>query len=227
MADWVIADIERVLAGEPTALKAFVRELTPVIQARVAKALFVQRHRAVGRDVRQEVEDLTQELFVVLFADRGAVLRHWDPEKGLSLKNFVGLVTERQVRAILCTGKRCPWTEDPTLDVELVAEADRRAEASVRIRVDEPEQRFASAEVLHVVLERLEQQLSPLGMRLFQLLVLEEHEVEKVCAQMSMKRDAVYAWRSRLARLAREIYAEVTRNVRNQPRVANTLTGGT
>jgi len=56
------------------------------------KLLFYRNRSAAGRDVRQEVADLIQEVFMALFADDARVLRSWQPERGLSLDNFVGLV---------------------------------------------------------------------------------------------------------------------------------------
>ena len=71
--------------------------LTPVIQARVARTLLARRsHLGSDRNVRQEVEDMTQEIFLLLFHKGGQVLRSWEAGRGLSLKNFVGLVSERR-----------------------------------------------------------------------------------------------------------------------------------
>src|SRR5687768_1618744 len=80
----------------------------------VARGLARRMVKARGRDLRQEVEDLTQEVFVALFADDARALRLWDPARGASLANFVGLLAEREVASILRSGRRSPWTEDPT-----------------------------------------------------------------------------------------------------------------
>ena len=76
--------LERVLAGDAASSRALVAALLPVVQARVARVL-VRRRGGSGRDVRQEVEDLSQEVFAILFADGARVLRAWDPSRGLSL----------------------------------------------------------------------------------------------------------------------------------------------
>src|SRR5262245_1194983 len=104
------ARIEAALAGDEGAVRQLVDELGPVIQARVARALL---RRASGRSVRQEVEDLTQEVFASLFEDDGRILRAWDETRGLSLKNFVGLVAGRQATSILRSGRTTPWRDDP------------------------------------------------------------------------------------------------------------------
>ena len=194
-------DLDRALAGDQEALCLVVAQLTPVIQARVARTLLLWRTGpAAGRDVRQEVEDLTQEIFLLLFADGGRVLASWQPERGLSLPNFVGLVTERQVTSILRSGKRNPWKEDPTLTAELDGAADEVG----------PEVSAASRQEVRMLLSRLVEELSPLGRRLFDLLYLQELPPAEVMAQTGLSGDAVYAWRSRLRRLARGLWAEVS-----------------
>lgn len=195
---WTLAELTLALGGDAGELSRLVSWLTPVVQARVARVLL--RHGPMdGRDVRQEVEDLAQEVFVALFADDARVLRGWDPERGLSLRNFAGLVAERQSLSILRSGKRNPWTEDPTLNEEL----DRpTADAG-------PDDVVVSRQLLRVLLRRLEEQLSPLGRQLFELIFLRECSVTAVGDATGMSADAIYAWRSRLRRLSRRLLSEV------------------
>jgi RNA polymerase sigma-70 factor (ECF subfamily) len=196
-------EVRCALAGDEPALTRLVLLLTPVIQSRVARGLLLRRSgAAAGRDVRQEVEDLSQEVFLVLFADGGKVLRSWQPERGLSLKNFVGLVAERQTASILRSGKRSPWKEDPTLPEGF----DQAAPESG------PEEIAASREQLRLLLHRLTEELSPLGRHLFDLLYLRELPFEEVVRQTKLSAGAVYAWRSRLRRLARRLLDEMSEN---------------
>ncbi len=200
-------ELDRALAGDEAALARFVDLSTPVIQARVARRLLTSAPR---RDVRQEVEDMTQEVFLVLFADGGRVLRSWNPEQGLSLANFVGLVAERRALSILRSGKRNPWKEDPTLDAGLDREAPQSG----------PEEVTASREQLRLLVARLYEELSPLGRQLFELLFIRDLAVGEVVRHTGMKPDAVYAWRSRLRRLAGRLVGELSENVpaaRNNP----------
>lgn len=197
------SEVGQALAGDEDALSRLVQLLTPVIQSRVARGLLSRRTGAsASRNIRQEVEDLTQEIFLVLFADDGKVLRSWQPERGLSLVNFVGLVAERQTASILRSGKRSPWKEDPTLpeDLEQIS------------RESNPEEITASREQLKLLLHRLTEELSPLGRHLFDLLFLRELPFEEVTRQTGMSPDAVYAWRSRLRRLARRLLDEMSEN---------------
>lgn len=190
------ADLERALAGDRSAITVLVDYLTPVIQARVARSLLRRPHLR-DYEVRQHVEDLSQEVFAALFAEDARVLRSWDPERGLSLLNFVGFVAERQVASILRIGKRNPWREDPTLTEELDS-ADPAAD---------PHEAAVSRDVLQSLLRRLEERLSPLGRHLFDLIYLQEKTVAEVADETGLGSDAIYAWRSRLRRLARKILA--------------------
>jgi RNA polymerase sigma factor (sigma-70 family) len=200
-SDFRQQEVGQALGGDTTALARLVRAATPVIQARVARGLLLWRHGGnAGRDVRQEIEDLTQEVFLALFADDGRVLRGWQPERGLTLEGFVGLVAERQVASILRSGKRNPWKEDPTLPADLDEIADGEG----------PEALAASREQMRRLLDRLTEELSPLGRRLFQLLFLDELSIEDATRQTGLSADALYAWRSRLRRLCRRLLAEMS-----------------
>jgi RNA polymerase sigma factor (sigma-70 family) len=196
--------VRRALAGDPTALTRLVAVLTPVIQARVARTLLARRFRlAGGRAVRQEVEDLSQDVFLALFSRDAHVLRSWQAERGLSLENFVGLVAERQVLSFLRSGRRNPRQEDPSFTAEdLEPETPERG----------PEEIAASRELLALLLDRLREEVSPLGQWLFELLFVEERSLNEVRAASGLSAAAVYAWRSRLRRLTRKLLAEMSGN---------------
>jgi len=195
--------VRRALTGDPTALTGLVAVLTPVIQARVARTLLANRHRlAAGRDVRQEVEDLSQEVFLALWDRDARILRRWQAERG-SLESFVGRIAERVVLSFLRSGRRNAWKEDLTLlEGELEPEAPDSG----------PEEIVASRELVSRLLDRLREELSPLGWRMFELLFIQELSQAEVEAESSLSADAVYAWRSRLRRLAERLLAEVSGN---------------
>ena len=200
-----LTTIEQALAGDRRAVKRLIDHVTPVIQARVARALLKDPRGRSRGSVREEVADISQEVFAALFADEGRVLKTWDPDKGLSLQNFVGLVAHRQTLSILRTGKRNPYTEDPTLDTEL---------DSYTPPTNELEEAVEARDVAKAVFESVDAQLSPLGRRLFELIVLEEREVTEVAEEMGMGSAAVYAWRSRLGKLMRKEYQKIVSQTR-------------
>lgn len=190
--------LHQALAGDVAASRRLVALLVPVVQARVARTL-VRRRGGSGRDVRQEVEDLAQEVFLALFADDGRVLRAWDPSRGLSLASFCGLVAEREVASILRSGRRSPWTDAATELDEL--------EKSLA-EVEDVEGCVASREQLERLVDQLRDALSPRGLELFHRLVVEEESVASVCASTKMSLDAVYAWKSRITKVLRKLAAD-------------------
>jgi len=193
--------LERALAREPQAVRALVGALTPLIQVRVARAVMKLRStRVQNRNPAEEVRDLTQEVFAVLFADDAKALRAWSPSRGLSLMNFVGMVAEHQVANVFRSGKRRPWSEDMVADPEL----DALEEGGTG-----PERHVASRELYGVLLERVRAELTPRGFQLFEMMFLEEQPVEAVIQKTGMSADAVYAWRSRLPKLVRKLASEL------------------
>lgn len=208
------AVLPRALAGDAGALGAVVAAFTPVVQARAARAL---ARRAAGRHVRQEVEDMTQEVLCLLFQGDGKILRAWDAARGLSLLNYVGLVAEREVGHVLASGRRSPWALEPTEDAELEAAAG----AGPGI-----EERIASQELFDRIHARLRDELSPKGLELFRLLVTEEVSIEDAAAISGLSVGALYTWRSRLLKRARELRDEIERTTDFAPSPATPTVGG-
>jgi DNA-directed RNA polymerase specialized sigma24 family protein len=200
MADPHADVLRRALASDPDAQRELLRVILPVIRARTLIGL---RRRATGtargRDPNQESADLTQEVLVALLDDGCRVLRAWDPSRGLSLKNYVGLVAARQVASILRTGRRSPWSEDPTPESDLVGVAGLAT----------TEAGFVARELFDRLLQRLYEEVSPRGMQLFRALFLEERPIGDVCRDFQMTEAAAYAWRSRLVRRAKELAIEL------------------
>lgn len=211
--------VKRALGGERAAIEALVLEVSPVVQARVAVAL--QRW---GRSSRQELEDLTQEILMDLFTGEGRVLASWQPERGLSLSSFVGLVAQRQVFSRLRSRRRSPFTQEPTDPGTLDASLDASREQPT------PEGPIAARELLRLVFERVHAELSPKALEMFYRLYVWQQEPELVARETGSKLDAVYQWRSRLKKEVGEIEASLlqtslpNRNLTDLPSEAH---GGT
>jgi RNA polymerase sigma-70 factor (ECF subfamily) len=200
VAALTLRDVLDALEGDRSAIRVFVARMTPVIQARVVRGLLRRRAQAAGRDVRQEVEDMTQEVFSALFAHNGRALRAWDPGRGLSLANFVGLVADRQVASMLRSARRNPWRDIPEELDEIESEAELVPDAEPQIQ---------SRRSLELLLDRMRASLSSRGLELFQRLYVDEEPIEDVAERMKMTRHAIYAWRSRVAKILRTFASEV------------------
>lgn len=193
------------LAGERAPLKALLDRLTPIVQARVARCLLRSGH---ARDVRRDVEDFTQDALVELFANGAHALHGWREDAGLSLDNYVGLITERRTISALRSARRNPWREQQA-DEETVDAVDTGPDL---------ERRVDAGDLLDRMLTRLRETLTPLGFRLFELLYVQELDTPQVCAATALSPQAVYAWRSRLRRAARQVRAELMSDSSPPPR---------
>ena len=187
--------VERALTGAPAAVRDLIAAITPVVRARVARILMRRAAAARGRDVVQELDDLSQDVFVALFERQGRILKSWDPDAGLSLANFVGLVAERRTTSALRSRRQSPWTEDPTAPADLGS----------AVGTGGFEQAVGQRSLLQALLDRLRSELSPKGLMMFEMMMIEQRPVADICAATGMSSGAVYAWRSRLAKQARAL----------------------
>lgn len=144
---------------------------------------------------------MVQEVFLFLVANDGAALRAWDPARGRSLPSFVRLVARHRVLSFLRSGRRSPWTEEPTLLSDMTLEPTPSPESEVGLR--EEAQR---------IVEELQKVLTPRGRKLFEEIYLEERSVAEVCARHGLSRDALYAWRTRTRRQVRELGRRLRRS---------------
>ena len=201
------AAVRAALEGDSAALHELVEVMTPIVHSRVARSLG-RRRETRGRDIRPDIADFTQEVFVALFTDDAKALRSWNPTRGLSFINFVGLLAQRRVATLLRVRKRNTWYDEPLRDSEppMAAANDSGSEASA-----------VSRELLGRLLDRLETMLSPRGLDLFQRLYMDEQSVEEVCAQTGLNPNAVHQWRRRLGIAARRALEELQGASSSQP----------
>jgi RNA polymerase sigma factor (sigma-70 family) len=197
-------DYSRLVAGAAAREEASARELVtalhPMLRARVARIVWKARGGS-GRDVRQEVQDMTQEVFAFLFRDGAKALLSWKADGGMSFLNYVGLISERHVLTLVRQDRSLPSREP--LDEDGL---DGQPDPAIG-----PEPATLSREFLAILLDRLRRSLSPLGYQLFELIYVRELSVDEIGQACELSDDAVYAWRSRLrkvvARLASELLA--------------------
>ena len=188
--------------GSATAIAELVDELSPVVQQRVARALLMGGRRSQGQ-LRAEVEDLCQEVLLALFANDGRVLRDWDPERGMSLKGFVGLVAQRQVLSLLRSRQRSPLSAVPTdpadLELQLGAGVGGHAELTSDAR-----------QTLERLSLGLRERLSAAGLEMFYRLYVWDQSLEEVRKETGLSVEALYQWRTRIRKAALEVQAELS-----------------
>lgn len=192
--------LARALSRDRAAECELVDLLTPVIQKRVARTLLRLRPGASSGRIRQEVEDLTQEVYKTLFNKNGRVLRTWDPERGLSLLNFVGMVAEKRAAGIL-RPKNGPLRNDEQA-IEPDVDPPHPGPSPVRVII--------SREILHRLKDRVEEELTPEGRQMFRLLFRQELSPAEVARKTGKSLDAVYKWQSRLRQLVLRLRDELS-----------------
>lgn len=191
--------VEDALSGDRASLERLVERLTPVIRARVVRALHRDGRARTSGTFPQVVKDLVQQVYVDLFERDGRVLRNWDQMRGLSLENYVGLVAERRVCSTLRRTRQNPWTEEPTDGPAFEGATPTPS----------PEREAGARERLQHMLTALRAELSPRGWQVFTLLFLHDASIEEAGRRTGLERDAIYAWRSRLRKLARRLAREI------------------
>ncbi len=192
--------LRRGLVGSPPEAGALVRYLAPVVQVRVGRALACSAGGSRRRNLREEVEDMSQEVFTTLFADDAKVLRAWSPERGLSLRNFVGMVARRKTNGLLGVRKRNPWYEQPMDDAAVERALPEAADA---------ESRVVAKQVMAEAMRRTAAAQSERGRLMLQLMIRDGKSNPEVVEATGLKLDAVYQWRSRLTRVLRQHLEEL------------------
>jgi RNA polymerase sigma-70 factor (ECF subfamily) len=188
--------LQRAAEGDRQAMRQLVTALAPVIRRSVQGVLSRVRRRVHGQDAVQEVEDTTQSVLLLLFADRARVLLEWEPARNPSLERFVELRTRRETVSLLRSRRRSPPTEDPT-----------------PYENHGPEAQVITRATVEALAQAVRDRLSPRGAQLFDMMCINDMPVEEICAATGFKPDAIDAWRGRISRVVREILAEHARNL--------------
>lgn len=188
------------LSGDGRAMRSLVGQLRPAVEAEVGATLQRRAPWRSGRDPRQERVDMVQEVFLALLSEDARTLRAWRPGRGRSLQSFVRLVARHEVISILRSGRRSPWTEDPTPIEDMSRESSEHLE-----------DQLANLDEARRILEQLKSELGTRSVLLFEALYVEQRSVEDVCSDFQMTREALYAWRSRLRKRTRALVSRMRR----------------
>jgi RNA polymerase sigma-70 factor (ECF subfamily) len=182
-----------------------------VIHQRVARALLASAAGRQVRNIREEVADLTQEIFGLLFTDNARLLRAWEPNRGRSLKNYVALIARTRAISILRTAKRNPWQDD-LMDDDTVGK--------LKTRSGGVEGEVASRQLYEIATSRVLECQSAQGHRMYQLLIAQGLDIREVCDLTGLSENSVYQWRSRLVRALRKEMSELLSEDGDPPRRA-------
>jgi RNA polymerase sigma-70 factor (ECF subfamily) len=194
--------VSREWPGQQHDERLLIDALTKVIKSRVLRAVR-RRHvyRSQRRAIAQELEELTQEVLLVMFADDARALRAWDPARGLTFPGFAGLIAEREIADILQSNRRRPWSELSTVDIATLSGDEPACAIDLEAAV-------AARQHLQQLGQRLQTELSPRAARLFVLIFVEQRSVDTIMSETGMSAEAIYAWRSRLTKTLRRMADE-------------------
>ena len=172
-----------------------------MIRARVRRVL--SRNPARVPCLNQDVDELIQETFLVLFADDSALLRRWDPERGMSLPNWVGQVAEREagryLRARSAAKRRGEELTAPD-DLTMQHAADGGEGADEQLERDQRRRDL---------LGRIRAALTPETFLVFDLLYVRLLSAPEVAQMLGCEVQAVYTRRSRIRTTLGKVVAEL------------------
>ncbi len=209
-----LEELKSCLADGEHGLTRLVRGLQGIVHARVAR-VFLHRAPGASTSLHEDLEELAQDVFVTLFDRDALTLRNWDPQRGLSLENYVGLVAERRVLSILRHRRR--------KKIPMAEESIDEHQGTLRDATRGTQPQAEDRQLLRRMLQRLEETLSPSSWRVFKLRFIDEMEIDEIHQETGMSHDAVYASISRLRRQARDLKDEIEAD---RDLVAPVTTGG-
>lgn len=190
--------VKGALAGRRAALRMLVRRLLPVVHARAR--VFLSR-RPDRRIAGKDADDLTQEVWLSLLDDDGRLLRAWDPDRGMALEGYVGLLTRRQLwRNIEASSAQKRGGGVAPVALESAPEP---------VAPDDPERATMSAQLLARLRAHLFEQLPARGQLVYAALYEDGRDVSQTAEVLGVNRQVVYNWQHRIRKLARGFFAEV------------------
>jgi RNA polymerase sigma factor (sigma-70 family) len=195
------AVVREALAGDLRSRRGLVQRLTPVIRAR---ALRVLRSRALRR--LDEVDDVVQSVWLVLWKDDGRQLRAWSPDRGISLEAYVGMVAERETGNHLqrVTALRRGEAQTGSLHT---AGPTGRDDLEVAAPGASPEQVVEADDLTRALEAHLSTELSEKGRLVLALVYVDGRSPEEAARLLGVQLQVVYNWQHKIRGLARDFLA--------------------
>lgn len=198
LRDQALSELAQARPGAPSGpgVQALVEWLAPVIQVRVTRVLVSHGRGRAMSDLRATVEEYVQMVFGKVFEDEGRVLALWEPQGGLSLRNWIGRFAQLRARDVVRSGKRDPWRHEaaPPEHLERIG------------GVTAPDDRAVAAELWEKVRAAVLASQSEQGQALFRLMFEEDRTTAEIQSETDLSSAAVFQWRRRLRIAIREAW---------------------
>lgn len=197
--------IRRALGGDEESLDELFDEISSPIHRSVACMLRRWRKGASSaRQVRQEVEDLVQEVLLHLFEKDGKALLAWDPAVA-DLTTYVGHIA-RSRAAMVLRSPRSPWREHPVADDAVPEEPDSA----------NPEHEAAVRDLWRQIYLCLAAKFKPRDFLLFRQLVVGQEKAKAAAEQLGEKLNNIHKWLSRIRGRARDCREHVMKRMASE-----------
>jgi RNA polymerase sigma factor (sigma-70 family) len=190
VADDPLALVRRALGGDGVSLRALVRRLIPVIKARTDVFLAARPGRRIGP---HGADDLVQDVWLALIKDGGRLLLAWEPDRGMSLEGYVGMVAKRELWGRVrqeTAGKRGSGLRAVDIaDVDPPGAHDVEAETIGR-------------DLARNLADHLERQLPERGRLVMRYLYTDQCSPAEVADLLGVNLQVVYNWQHKIRQVA-------------------------
>ena len=192
--------LRRARRGRQSAWRELVDAFQPVIRARVCREIGRGRGDTALRHMIHMQEDLEQQVFLFLFKDEGKALTDYDPERGLSIENYVGMIAQREA-----SNASRYWRAQSRRSETLWEDESPPGAVPVDEERPDAETLLSDAQQIERIWKQLEDRLSPKGLLMFRLLFLDELSADEVAETVGCAKRSVYNWKNKLKQVAREL----------------------
>ncbi|MFN3201939.1 MAG: RNA polymerase sigma factor [Bradymonadia bacterium] len=188
--------ITEALSGDRTSMQQIIRRLLPVIQSRVRVYLSRRSGQRLGG---QDADDLIQEIWLALIKDEGRVLMAYDPDRGMSLEGYTGLICRREL-----------WRRAES------SQSERRGGHLKLVELDEardtqsqenPEQLTVARGDLKRLYTYLMTELPPRGQLVLMALYEDGLSAEQAAEFVGVTKQVIYNWQHKIRKLSRAFLA--------------------
>lgn len=189
--------IKLVVTGDRLSIRELIKRLTPTIQASAAQTLSLFDSKIEPTHTHAELADYCQDIFMHLFENNCKVLMTWDPDKGMTLKSFISLITKRRVISSLRSHKKTNFLDENIINERLDS-----------LKTPNEQSRHSNYNFVVHLIRALKKTISEQGYEIFVLLFLYEQSIDEISQTTGLSKNSIYVWKNRIRNQAKNITKE-------------------